>query len=118
MSRPSAPALLQTARQTLFSHLLPALPRELQYEARMIANAMIIAVREQQMGDACTGQEREYLQSLLDSGQAALPPQELRRQLSLAIREGKFDQHDTLPARLLQITRSKLAISNPKAVRN
>lgn len=118
MSRPDAPALLQTARQTLFDRLLPALPKELHYEARMIANAMIIAAREQQQGLESTQREQEHLQALLKS---EAPDQHLtlwRQQLGSAIRQGEFDQHDQLPELLLQITHGRLAISNPKAVRN
>ncbi|WP_150302619.1 DUF6285 domain-containing protein [Pseudomonas saliphila] len=118
MSRPDATALLQTARQTLFSQLLPALPKELHYEARMMANAMIIAVREQQLGETCAAQEQAHLQTLLNTTDSQRSMQELRAQLGKAIRLGEFDQHDQLSALLLQITHAKLAISNPKAVRN
>lgn len=118
MSRPDATALLKTARQTLFSQLLPALPKELHYEARMIANAMIIAVREQQQGLDSSQLEQEHLQALLDSDTPEQPLTQLRQRLSGAIRHGEFDQHDQLPELLLQITHSRLAISNPKAVRN
>lgn len=118
MSRPDAAALLQTARQTLFSQLLPALPKELHYEARMMANAMIIAVREQQLGESCAAQERQNLQALLGNSQSQLSEQALRVQLGKAIRQGKFDHQRQLGELLLQITHAKLAISNPKAVRN
>ncbi|MEH6386804.1 DUF6285 domain-containing protein [Pseudomonas profundi] len=118
MSRPHADALLQTARQTLFTQLLPALPKELHYEARMIANAMIIAAREQQLGESSAAQERANLQALLGTTQPQQSEQELRVQLGKRIRQGEFDQQSQLAELLLQITHSKLAISNPKAVRN
>lgn len=117
MSRPSAHNLLLTARQLLLDELLPALPREQHYEARMIANAMIIAARDQQQGSNCVDDERQQLQALLgESSDAELSA--LRKQLAGAIRQGQFDQHPQLNQGLRQINRSQLAINNPKAVRD
>lgn len=45
LERPDAPDLLATARDVLLRELLPALPPERHYAARMIANAMAIAAR-------------------------------------------------------------------------
>ncbi|MBS7789808.1 hypothetical protein KTR66_07375 [Roseococcus sp. SDR] len=45
LEQPDAADLLATARAALLEKLLPALPPELHYEARMIANAMAIAGR-------------------------------------------------------------------------
>lgn len=45
LEQPDAADLLATARASLLEKLLPALPPELHYEARMIANAMAIAGR-------------------------------------------------------------------------
>lgn len=117
MSRPSAPDLLMTARQLLLDELLPALPRDLHYQARMIANAMSIAARDQQQGSSCAAEEAEQLTALLerpDSGDL----QELRKELASSIRTGRFDQHPRLLQQLLQINQRQLAINNPKAVRD
>ena len=43
--KPDAADLLATAREALLTSLLPALPPERRYEARMVANAMAIAAR-------------------------------------------------------------------------
>ncbi len=117
MSRPNAPDLLTTARQLLLDQLLPALPRELHYQARMIANAMIIAARDQQQGSSCVAQECRQLQTLLDAPNNG-DLDELRKQLASAIRQGRFDQHPGLHRGLLQINRNQLAINSPKAVRD
>jgi len=117
MSRPSAPDLLKSARQLLLDELLPALPRELHYEARMIANAMIIAARDQQQGSRCINEEQRHLQALLDDSSTS-ELSALRQQLARAIRQGQFDQHPLLNQRLRQINQSQLAINNPKAVRD
>lgn len=45
LEAPDAADLLATARDSLLQKLLPALPPELHYEARMAANAMAIAAR-------------------------------------------------------------------------
>lgn len=118
MSRPNISDLLKTARQLLFSELLPALPKELHYQARMIANTMIIAAREQQLGQDVNKLEQTHLQSLLSNSISKLTLQELRICISKAIRQGEFDEKKQLSDTLLKTTQNKLAISNPKAVRN
>ncbi|PRB84094.1 DUF6285 domain-containing protein [Pseudomonas sp. MYb185] len=117
MNRPCAPDLLVTARQLLLDELLPALPRELHYQARMIASAMITAARDQQLGESCATQERQQLQALLDGADNTELPA-LRRQLAAAIRLGQLDHHPQLHQSLRQINRSQLAINNPRAVRD
>lgn len=117
MSRPSAPGLLLTARQLLLDELLPALPRELHYQARMIASAMVIAARDQQQSNRCADEERQHLQAFLDDASDA-ELSALRKQLAGDIRRGQFDQHPQLNQGLRQINRSQLLINNPKAVRD
>jgi hypothetical protein len=94
MSRlPDATDLLHTARAALLEKLLPALPADLHYDARMIANALAIAARES----------------------AAPAPNQLlnERDLAVAIRAGEHDR-GTARASLLALTRAKLAVSNPR----
>ncbi|ANI17486.1 hypothetical protein A9C11_27420 [Pseudomonas citronellolis] len=94
MSRlPDAADLLQTARAALLEKLLPALPMELHYEARMLANALAIAARESAAPGPIDGPDE--------------------RALAAAIRAGEHDR-GTARARLLALTRAKLAISNPR----
>lgn len=96
MSRlPDAHDLLLTARESLLQRLLPALPAHLHYEARMLASALAIALREQ-----------------APSAEAGtLAP--LTREVALAIRRGEHDDGALFPA-LLAHTRAKLRISNPR----
>lgn len=94
MSRlPDASDLMLTARASLLDKLLPALPEHLHYEARMIANALAIAAREN---------AAPAVETALDE-----------RQLALAIRAGEHDQ-GTAWSSLLALTQAKLAISNPR----
>ena len=117
MSRPSAPDLLLTARQLLLDELLPALPLDLHYQARMIASAMIMAARDQQQGSQCATEERQQLQTLLDAS-STTDLHLLRKQLAGAIRQGQFDHQPQLHQSLRQINRRQLAINNHKAVRD
>jgi len=90
--------LLQTARDVLLAEVVPHLPAGQKYQALMVANAMAIAARESE-GDA--------------------PPPE-PPELSGRIRAGEFDpgapEHDAIAAWLLEATRARCAISNPKAL--
>lgn len=96
MSRiPEAADLLLTARDVLLEQLLTALAPELHYQARMIANALAIAAREQQ-GAAHSDNAHE-------------------RVLATAIRAGQRDDQATFHE-LLAITRNKLQVSNPRVL--
>ena len=114
--------LLSVARQTLLEKLLPSLPKQLRYEALMIANAMAIARRECQLGAQAAHDEMHALQRL-SAGQADEPSRGLetaRRQLAGAIREGHYDTpgpgQDELLDALERVTLVRLAISNPKVL--
>lgn len=96
MSRlPDAHDLLLSARESLLQRLLPALPAELHYEARMLASALAIAAREQVP---------------VDDGD---PARVLTRAAVLAIRCGEHDDGALFPA-LLEHARAKLRVSNPR----
>lgn len=106
---PQAPDLLATAREVLLNDLLPALPPDKAFAARMVANAMAIAARE--------------------ATQDAWEPAMLARMAALAgdphafaaaIREGRFDHgtadHARAAALLDDMTRARCAVSAPKAL--
>ena len=57
-NRPTAAALLTTARRALLDDLLPLLPQERHYEALLVAMAMRIAIAEQDAGDPRAGDPR------------------------------------------------------------
>ncbi|WP_449431720.1 DUF6285 domain-containing protein [Pseudomonas putida] len=113
---PDAENLLLTARLSVLEQLLPQLPEGLHYQARMIANAMVIAAREIKQGQAAAAEQGRVIQGLLQDAGCAQPD----KALSAAIRRGDFDQpgarQEQLLSGLSKIVRADLAISKPKAV--
>jgi hypothetical protein len=116
--------LIATARDALLGELLPALPVQHRYVALMIANAMAIAVREQQLGPDARQGEAARLHALLAEGSGPMPPagdlQALRRAVATAIRGGRFDAQKrahALTDALVATSQAWVAISNPKALR-
>jgi Domain of unknown function (DUF6285) len=123
--RSDAADLLVTAREALLSGLVPTLAGERRYVALMIGNAMAIAAREASLGNEATRREVERLRALTTD---IAPPDDpdiadvsvLRRTLSAAIRAGRFDDDahaKPLVDTLLEIATDRVAISNPKALR-
>ncbi|HKA42779.1 MAG TPA: DUF6285 domain-containing protein [Burkholderiales bacterium] len=124
--RPDARNLLQTARGALVADLLPALPEALRYTALMIANAMAIAQREIEAGDARLRDEHDRVCSLL--GERPRTPaagalhgvlEDYNRRLARAIRAGRFDgkERAAMLDHLQRTTTEKLGVSNPKLVK-
>ncbi|TDF84035.1 DUF6285 domain-containing protein [Pseudomonas sp. H9] len=115
--------LLACARELLLSELLPALPPQQHYEARMIANALAIAGREIEHSPACAQVQASALNSVLAlQGQGPLPGVQAQVLVSEQIRQGEYDapgaaQHSLLAA-LQCITEARLNINNPKALRH
>ena len=93
--QPEGSVLLAEARRLTIEELLPLLPEDRRYEARMIANAMAIAARE--------------------LSQLRPPAPELKR-LAADIRAGRHDADKTMRDRLAADTLARLAVSNPKAI--
>ncbi|MDD2130577.1 hypothetical protein D3C76_449890 [compost metagenome] len=118
MNQPDAHDLLVTAHEALLTHLLPALPKGLHYEGRMVASAMLIASRELAQAADCTEVERQALEALLaQGGQAVTELEQAREWLARNIRQGAYDQHATrLLEALRAINRAQLSISNPKVL--
>ena len=94
-AEPAGEMLLAEARRVMLEDLLPLLPEDRHYEARMTANAMAIAARE-----------LAVLQ----------PTQPDQKPLALAIREGRHDDDPGLRDRLAAEVLARLAVSNPKAI--
>jgi hypothetical protein len=121
MNQPDARELLATARELLLKQLLPALPESLNYEARMIASAMAMALREMEQASACAQAETQALAGVLGAhGQAGASLAGARAQVARNIREGLYDMRGPARERLFDalraITRAQLRISNPKVV--
>lgn len=123
--RPQAPELLAIARDTFVADILPALPENLRYTGLMIANAMAIAQREIEAGEAPARAEFERLRKLFDERSEQLAGAALdaalasyNRRLSNEIRAGRFDHEEraALLDHLRQTTADKLTVSNPRAL--
>ena len=121
-NRPGAAQLLSIARQAFAEEISPSLPEGQRYTALMIANAMAIARREIEAGDAPVQVELESLRTLLGIPEAKPYGRELdaavataNRKLIANIRSGLYDiDCAALLAHLRKVTEAKLAISNPK----
>jgi len=92
---PSGEVLLAEARRLMLEDLLPMLPPERHYEARMLANAMAISARE------------------LAALRPSLPD---RKPLARAIRAGHHDNDESLRDLLAADVLARLAVSNPRAL--
>ena len=92
---PGGAELLRVARAELLDQLLPHLPAAHHYAARMVANAMAIAARELQ----------------------AVPAEPVdAAALARDIRDGRHDGDAGTHAHLEDLTRDRLAVSNPRVL--
>ena len=124
---PRGADLLAIARETLLTGLRPLLGENERYTLAMIANAMAIAARETEAGEAPALAALGRLDALYGG-----PPRELHgaalaetlrthgRRLAADIRAGRYDANDerqrALIEHLRESVRAKLRISNPKSV--
>ncbi|HUP94592.1 MAG TPA: DUF6285 domain-containing protein [Burkholderiales bacterium] len=123
---PSGADLLSIARDTLLSELLPLASGEARYALLMVANAMAIAAREAEAGDAPVKSAVARLEKLYGetlSGDALESRlSEYERRLTQDIRAGVFDTHDdrqrALLAHLRESVLDRLRISNPKSFKS
>lgn len=101
LEKPDAAELLATARDVVLNELLPALPPDQAFQARMVAAAIALALREAK------------------ADTAALPATDLAT-LSREIREGRHDpgtpRHAEVLAFLRDYARLRAAVSAPKAL--
>ena len=122
---PGGADLLSIARDTLLSELLPLANGDARYALLMVANAMAIAAREAEAGDAAARSALARLEKLYGetpSGDALESRlSEYERRLAQDIRAGVFDAHDDRQRALLTHLREsvveRLRISNPKSVK-
>lgn len=116
--QPRGDALLTAARQLLREQVLPAVPADRRHALLMTLNAMSIAERQLQNGDAPEAAELVALRGLLDDERVSLA--EGNRKLAQALREGAGDpgsaRRAALFAHLRTVGRQRLAESNPKAL--
>jgi len=111
---PEGPDLLATAREVLLNELLPALPPDKAFAARMVANAMAIAAREAAQDRAWEAEALTRMAAL--AGDAADPA----RAFAAMIRAGRCDPgtapHAPARALLEETTRARCAVSAPRAL--
>ena len=124
--RPNGAELLKIAREALMRELAAELPESKRYLALMIANAMAIAAREAELGDGADRAELTSLRMLFQepgpdtSEDVADRLAALNRRLCAEIRAGRFNGGDAearLRAHLRRSAEARVAISNPKALR-
>ncbi len=122
--RPQSTEILEAVARLLLDEIVPATSGRLQFLARVGANAVRLVAREIRQGDEALQQEWQRLNALLG---VEVQPQEpglraealARRNLGLAtaIREGAFDQTETLVPlvqHLRAVVAAKLEVSDPK----
>ena len=124
---PDGPVLLQLARARLLDDVLPLLPEERRYAARLIANAMAIAARETTAGDRDKEAFRRGLAALYDDvgprpqGRPAAETldeanERLSWRLAADLRGGQRDGDPEVFAVLRRAAAARLAAVNPKAL--
>lgn len=118
---PSGAVLLTIARAKLLGELLPSLPVDQVYTARMIANAMAIAARELTSDGAAVEREGArraatlYREAGLAEPPLELGAEEMERRLAADIRAGRFDAAGpALTALLGWQVAQRLLLANPK----
>jgi hypothetical protein len=112
---PAGAELLHAARETLLNELLPKLPAESHYAARMAANAMAIAARELEGAGGGDAGELARIEALLPECRGR-GLREANRMLAEAVRAGRFDEpgaRQALDDHLRLVTAARLALSSP-----
>lgn len=129
--QPTGEMLLQAARDALKNKVLPLLQGDAAADAKrevlMVMNAVSIAQRELQMGNAPDETEWISLSSLLSqsspesSSDSSLNIAQANRDLAARIRAGLADPgtvaHAAVFAHLRRVGESRLQASNPKVLR-
>ncbi|MCW2240468.1 DUF6285 domain-containing protein [Azospirillum canadense] len=111
IDQPDACGLVEIALKTFREVVLSAASAEQRFPALMIANALSIAERELKGAADPAAALRRLLG---EEGDADT----LLRRLCEAIAEGRFDGRTDLRPVLWEITRARLAVSNPKYLQN
>jgi hypothetical protein len=117
--RPTAEELLAIARDTVAETLVPALPEEHRYAARLVAAAIATALRETAAGTAALEAERRALAALYGDAHGPLDValEALNRRFAADIRAGAYDAPGPRRTAALALMRAavdaRLAESNP-----
>ncbi|MCH8541989.1 MAG: DUF6285 domain-containing protein [Alcanivorax sp.] len=113
--KPDGADLLDTVATVLREEILPALPADKHsrqhYALRMALNALGIARRQLQAGDAAEDVEYEALQVLLDEDGSH---EEMSRSFARLIRAGGVDEDAALQRMLWRLTAQRVSESAPR----
>ncbi|MEX0923910.1 MAG: DUF6285 domain-containing protein [Rhodovibrionaceae bacterium] len=112
--RPTSKELLDEAFRLLREELAPKLSGGERFKALMIANAVGMAARELEAGEAPLRRELVLLQTLLGAQEGDLV--ELNARLAAGLRDGAFAGDEQAYAALLEIAEAKVREVNPKAL--
>jgi hypothetical protein len=120
--RPTAPELLESVAEYLFSELRPEVPREQRFKVLVAANVCAVVAREIRAGEGPTREDLELFQDMLgksgtvpeDPAELAGATHEAAAELSSRLRSGELDDRiDELTPRLAEHVRRKLEIARP-----
>jgi uncharacterized protein DUF6285 len=120
--RPTAPELLESIAEYLFSELRPEVPREQRFRVLVAANVCAVVAREIRAGEGPTREDLELFQELMgESGTVPEDPAELAEathaaaaDLSRRLRSGELDDRiEELTPRLAEHVRRKLEVARP-----
>ena len=111
LDQPHGADILVAVSRLLRDTLMPRLPPDTVFQARVAANALDLVAREIRFGENVEREALQRLQALLNRDGSL---QELERELSLRIRNGDLDlQSDGLAEHLWQTTLAKMKIDQP-----
>ena len=115
INRPETRDLLTEARRVLLDSLASELDGERKYEALMIANAMGMAIREQELREAGESEATDVMLSRFLAGHALTEePGQGEQTLARALRERVIDGGDhELRGVLRAMTETRLKVNNP-----
>ncbi len=110
--RPTAPELLDSVAEYLFSELRPEVPREQRFKVLVAANVCAVVARELRAGEEPDREDLALFADLL--GQPADDVHAAAAELSRRLRAGELDDRiDELVPRLEEHVRRKLEIARP-----
>ncbi len=121
-NNPDAAGLLHMAREMLLNDLLELLPEERRYAMRMVANALAIAARETETGEADLVKELRLLSELYGEDVVQAAGANLHDRIAMMnkrfardIRDGIFDGAcaQGVQALLMDQVRARLRFCNP-----
>ena len=110
--RPTAPELLESVAEYLFSELRPEAPREQRFKVLVAANLCAVVAREIRAGEEPDREDLALFNELL--GESLDDPRAGAVELSRRLRSGELDDRiEELAPRLEEHIRRKLEVARP-----